>query len=74
MSAQIETDIKWMLHVFKLARYAESIDEVPVGAVIGKDNPLVAEWNQPITSTDPTAHAEIVALRSAADKLTRHPS
>ena len=49
-----------------MAQYAESKGEVPVGAVIIKDNVLIAEgWNQPISSKDPTAHAEVVALRQA---------
>jgi tRNA(adenine34) deaminase len=44
--------------------------EVPVGAVVVKDGEVIATgFNQPIGSHDPTAHAEIVALRAAADKL-----
>lgn len=63
----IAEDEKWMLRALELARRAEAAGEVPVGAVIVKHGELVAEgWNQPITATDPTAHAEIVALRAAA--------
>lgn len=52
------------------ARRAEALGEVPVGAVVVKDGELVAEgWNRPIVSHDPSAHAEMVALRAAAQRL-----
>jgi len=52
------------------ARRAWAQGEVPVGAVVVKDGEVIATgYNQPIGSHDPTAHAEIVALRAAADKL-----
>jgi tRNA(adenine34) deaminase len=52
------------------ARRAWSAGEVPVGAVVVKDGQVIASgFNQPIGSHDPTAHAEIVALRAAAEKL-----
>jgi tRNA(adenine34) deaminase len=52
------------------ARRAWSAGEVPVGAVVVKDGEVIASgFNQPIGSHDPTAHAEIVALRAAAEKL-----
>jgi tRNA(adenine34) deaminase len=52
------------------AHHAWSAGEVPVGAVVVKDGELVAVgYNQPIGRHDPTAHAEIVALRAAAEKL-----
>ena len=67
---QHDLDIFWMRQAMILAQHAESIGEVPVGAVIVKDNELIAEGlNYPIKSNDPTAHAEIVALRAAASKL-----
>jgi len=73
MTFQAEQDIQWMQHALQLARRAESIGEVPVGALIVKDNELIAEgWNQPITSNDPTAHAEVVALRAAAKKINNY--
>ncbi len=72
-SMQTKQDIKWMQHAIKLAQHAESIDEVPVGAVLVKDNQLIAEgWNQPISSNDPSAHAEVVALRAAAQALNNY--
>ncbi len=60
------TDRDWMAHALALGAHAEQQGEVPVGAVIVRDNILLGEgWNQPILSNDPTAHAEIQALRSA---------
>jgi tRNA(adenine34) deaminase len=59
-------DAKWMQRAFELAQEAKSQDEVPVGAVIIFDEQIIGEgWNQPISTNDPTAHAEIVALRDA---------
>jgi tRNA(adenine34) deaminase len=52
------------------ARKATAIGEVPIGAVIEIDDVIVgAAFNKPISSVDPTAHAEIVALRAAAQKI-----
>ena len=73
MTMNIKKDILWMQHAIKLAQHAESIGEVPVGAVIVKDNKIVSEgWNQPISSNDPTAHAEVIALRAAAKELENY--
>lgn len=59
-----------MQQALLLAERAESQGEVPVGAVVVLDNQIVGEgWNQPIGRQDPTAHAEIVALRDAAARL-----
>lgn len=64
------TDEGWMRHALALAARAEQAGEVPVGAVLVLDGALIAEgWNQPILTQDPTAHAEIVALRGAAARL-----
>ncbi len=52
------------------ARLAQAAGEVPVGAVVVRDGEVIgAGWNRPITDHDPTAHAEIVALREAARRL-----
>ena len=60
------SDLRWMQHALELAARAESEGEVPVGAVIVRDDSVIAEgWNQPIKGHDPTAHAEIMALRAA---------
>ncbi|HEC19424.1 MAG TPA: tRNA adenosine(34) deaminase TadA [Gammaproteobacteria bacterium] len=59
-------DLRWMQHALALAVLAEEKGEVPVGAVIVRNDELIAEgWNQPVLSHDPTAHAEVVALRAA---------
>ncbi|MCG2634800.1 MAG: tRNA adenosine(34) deaminase TadA [Gammaproteobacteria bacterium] len=53
-----------------MARRAEAEDEVPVGAVIVRDGVLVGSgWNRNIGAHDPTAHAEVIALRAAAATL-----
>ena len=67
------SDQYWMQKAIEFARKAEAEDEVPVGAIIVKDNQLIAEaWNQPIQSNDPTAHAEIVAMRKAGQALNNY--
>ena len=66
-------DVHWMKRALELARKAEQANEVPVGAVLVKDNQLIAEgWNQPITSHDATSHAEIMAMREAGKKLNNY--
>ncbi|MCK4675596.1 MAG: tRNA adenosine(34) deaminase TadA [Gammaproteobacteria bacterium] len=68
-----ETDTKWMEKAIELARKAEAAGEVPVGAVLVKDDELIAEgWNQPISSHDATSHAEIMAMREAGKKLNNY--
>ena len=63
----------WMQHALELAHRAEQQEEVPVGSVLVKDNQLIAEgWNQSIELNDPTAHAEIMALRSAAQSFNNY--
>lgn len=57
----------WMHRALALARHAEAKGEVPVGALIVRDGECIGEgWNRPISDQDPTAHAEIIALREAA--------
>jgi len=66
-------DEYWMLKALHLAHKAEAAGEVPVGAVLIKDNQIIAEgWNQPITSHDATSHAEIMAMRAAGKKLNNY--
>jgi tRNA(adenine34) deaminase len=63
-------DERFMREALDLAAQAAAAGEVPVGAVLVKDGAAVGRgYNRPITSNDPTAHAEIVALREAAAKL-----
>ena len=58
-----------MRRALELARHAQSENEVPIGAVVVLDGKIVGEgWNRPIAAADPTAHAEIQAMRAAAQK------
>jgi len=62
-----------MRYAIRLAQRAEALGEVPIGAVIVKDDICIAEgWNSPIALHDPTAHAEIMALRKAGSALTNY--
>lgn len=70
-----EIDHRWMRHALALADRAErEDDEIPVGAVlVGPDGALLGEgWNRNITEHDPSAHAEIVAMRQAGMRLGNH--
>jgi tRNA(adenine34) deaminase len=63
-------DEVYMRRALALAREAARSDEVPVGALVVKDGEIVGEgYNRPISAGDPTAHAEIIALRAAARRL-----
>jgi tRNA(adenine34) deaminase len=68
---QLETDDdEWMQRALALARDAACAGEVPVGALIVREGRVVSEgWNRPVAQHDPTAHAEIVALRAAGASL-----
>ncbi len=67
LEGENETDHFWMQHALSLALRASKQNEVPVGAVIVRDNEILGEgYNQPILKHDPTAHAEIQAIRDAA--------
>jgi len=60
-------DAEFMRRALELARRAEDEGEVPIGAVVVQDGKIVGEgWNRPIAASDPTAHAEIQAMRAAA--------
>src|SRR3989338_9980200 len=66
-------DEHFIQHALLLAQHAESLGEVPVGAILVQNNEIISEgYNQPIQLNDPTAHAEIVALRAAAKKLNNY--
>lgn len=63
-------DERWMRRALELARSAEAAGEVPVGALLVSAGQVLGEgYNQPIARNDPTAHAEILALRDAAARL-----
>lgn len=69
-SEQLADDERWMQRALELARWAEAEGEVPVGAVLVQGNEVIGEGrNRPIAARDPTAHAEILALRAAAARL-----
>ena len=69
----LKRDEHWMQQALALAHKAAEVDEVPVGAVIVKDDQLIAEgWNHPIQLHDPSAHAEMIALRHAGIKLNNY--
>src|SRR5262249_60870343 len=66
-------DEQFMLEALDLARTARAAGEVPVGAVVVRDNAVIGRgYNQPISGCDPAAHAEIVALRAAARHLQNY--
>lgn len=65
-----QTDEDWMRHALRLAERAWQQGEVPVGAVVVREGVLLAEgWNQPISLHDPSAHAEMLALRQAGQAV-----
>jgi len=68
-----EADETWMGEALLLARRAGQEDEVTIGAVVVKDGKIIGRgWNQNIGLNDPTAHAEIMAMRDAGNKLANY--
>jgi tRNA(adenine34) deaminase len=66
-------DVRFMREALALAGAAQAAGEVPVGAIVVKDGAIVGRgYNQPVSARDPTAHAEIVALRDAARALDNY--
>ena len=66
-------DEEFMRRALELAKRAQSEGEVPIGALVVLDNGIVGEgWNRPIAAADPTAHAEVQAMRAAAKKLDNY--
>jgi len=69
----MRSDEEWMQDALDLARQAQDADEVPVGAIVVYNEEIIGQgYNQPITHQDPTAHAEIVALRDASRHLDNY--
>ncbi|WP_419571781.1 tRNA adenosine(34) deaminase TadA [Rheinheimera sp.] len=68
-----EQDQYWMQYALQLAEKAEQSGEIPVGAVLVKDGEIVGEgWNQSIQLHDPSAHAEMQAIRQAAGQIENY--
>lgn len=69
-----EFDEKMMRHALELANKAEALGEIPVGAVlVDEDGNIIGEgWNLSIVQNDPTAHAEIIALRNGAKNIQNY--
>ena len=66
-------DLYWMAQALRLASHAASLGEVPVGAVLVHDGQLIGQgYNCPIAQHDPTAHAEIQAVRDACVQLKNY--
>lgn len=61
---------KWMLEAIRLAEIAFDKDEIPVGAIVVKDNKIIGRgYNQREILKDPTAHAEVLAITAAANTI-----
>ncbi|MFV5404083.1 tRNA adenosine(34) deaminase TadA [Acinetobacter sp. 228] len=73
MSETQFTDEYWMQHAYEQAALAAAQGEIPVGAIIVSQNQIIGQgFNAPITLNDPTAHAEIVALRDACQNIQNY--
>lgn len=73
MDKFLEQDCQFMQRALELASIAEQKGEVPVGAVLVKDGEVIGEgFNQTISNHDPSAHAEMIALREAGQKLENY--
>ena len=72
-SSQQARDAKWMRFALECAREAYLVEEIPIGAVLVRNERIVGKgFNQSIRAQDPTAHAEIMAIRSAAKKTRNY--
>lgn len=72
-TASVSSDEHWMEHALALARTAARRGEVPVGAVLVQQDEALGEgFNSPISLNDPTAHAEILAIRQAAGRRSNY--
>jgi tRNA(adenine34) deaminase len=70
---ELRTDELWMEEALRAAQRALESDEVPVGAVVVCDGRVIARgWNRNIGDSDPTAHAEVIALREAGKSVGNH--
>ena len=68
----LNSDENWMRYALQLAQQAALQGEVPVGAVLVQDDNILGEgWNQPISLNDPSAHAEMLAMRAAGQAAAK---
>jgi tRNA(adenine34) deaminase len=73
LSPNTDSDITRLRYAIQLALRAQEQGEVPVGAVLFANDEIIGEgWNCPISTSDPTAHAEIKALRMGASRLNNY--
>lgn len=73
MTESTKTDAEWMQLAYEQAALAAELGEIPVGAVIVSQDQIIGRgFNAPIRSQDPTAHAEIVALRDACQNIQNY--
>ena len=73
IDAEINSDQAFMSRALELARQARDQKEVPVGAIVVHEGAVIGEgFNQPITLADPSAHAEMQAIRNAARRLDNY--
>ena len=69
----LNSDENWMRYALQLAQQAALQGEVPVGAVLVQDDNILGEgWNQPISLNDPSAHAEMLAMRAAGQTAANY--
>ena len=72
-NTEINNDEFFIRRAMELAMKAEAIDEIPVGAVVVCDGEIIGEgYNQSIALNDPSAHAEMIAIRQAGEKLDNY--
>lgn len=70
---QAELDRQYMQQAIEQAKLAATAGEVPVGAVLVRDGQVISTgFNQPIGNSDPSAHAEMMAIRSAAQSISNY--
>ena len=73
LNTELYSDQDWMLYALSLADKAEAVGEIPVGAVLVKDNEIVGEgWNLSILEHNACAHAEVKAIAEAGSKLENY--
>src|SRR3569623_820907 len=69
-ASTVNDDERWMRHALALAQRAQEEGEVPVGAVLVQNGEIIGEgWHRPIGTHDPSAHAEMLAMRAAAQNV-----